>query len=396
MVQETQPLNGKKDPMNLTPRQRVVAAIEHRTPDRVPVDITPVADLYLKLKEYLGLTFHEEIKPNLAMEVIPHPRVLEALGVDLISVKLGSGRAPKPPARTDGLVQDIWGVLYKQVQQASGSYYEVVHSPLAHATLDDLEQYPWPDPDVPGRLEETAAAARQFYEGTNLALVGRFGGPIIETAVNLMGFENWLMAVASAPEFAGRLLEFITDIMIEMDRIGLEAAAPYLQIFKVSGEDLGMQTGPLYSMRTFRTLLLPPLKRRWQAARQVLDAVNPSCQIMLHSCGSVRRFIPDLIEAGIRILDPVQPLAAEMDSAGLKKDFGDRLTFHGGVDIQKVLPFGTPEEVAAEVQRCVAGFGAGGGYILCPSHNIQADTPPANIVAMCEAARTYGVYPITS
>jgi uroporphyrinogen decarboxylase len=144
----------------------------------------------------------------------------------------------------------------------------------------------------------------------------------------------------------------------------------------------------------FRTLLLPRLMRRWGAVRDYLDRVNPACQIMLHSCGSVRRFIPDLIEAGIQILDPVQPKAANMDALELKREFGDRLTFHGGIDIQQVLPFGSKEEVAEEVLRCIQAFGPGGGYILSPSHNIQADTPPENIAAMCEAAVKYGVYPI--
>jgi uroporphyrinogen decarboxylase len=271
---------------------------------------------------------------------------------------------------------------------------EVVHSPLADGRMEDLKDYPWPNTDIPGRLEETAAAAKCLYEGTDLALVGRFGGPIIETAVYLMGWENWLVAASSDPEFAGALLDRITEITIEMDRIGLEAAAPYLQILKVSGEDLGMQTGPIYSPRMFRTLLLPRLKRRWEAVRDYLDRANPGCQIMLHSCGSVRRFIPDLIESGIQILDPVQPKAANMDALELKREFGDRLTFHGGIDIQQVLPFGSKEEVAEEVCRCIQAFGPGGGYILSPSHNIQADTPPENILAMCETAVKFGVYPI--
>ncbi len=296
--------------------------------------------------------------------------------------------------RTDGLVEDAWGVLYRKVQQTSGSYMEVAYSPLANATLDDLKKYPWPDPHVPGRLEETAASAKRLYEETDLALMGRFGGPIIETAVYLMGFEQWLLCTAEAPDVAGSLLDHITDIMIAMDRIGLEASAPYLQILKVSGEDLGTQNGLLYSPRMLRSLILPRLQRRWTAAREYLDTINPSCQIMLHSCGSVRRIIPELIASGIQILDPIQPLAAEMDSFELKRDFGDKLTFHGGVDIQEVLPFGTKEDVEAEVYKRIQALGHGGGYILCSSHFIQADTPPANVVTMCEAAHKFGKYPL--
>lgn len=290
---------------------------------------------------------------------------------------------------------DGWGVGWRPVRQpGGGSYLEPVHHPLADATLDDLKKYPWPDPSAPGRGEAAEVAAKRLFEETGLALVGRFGGPIIETALYLMGFERWLMCAAADPEFAMALLNRITDIQIALDRIGLEATAKYLQIFKVSGEDLGMQTGPLYSLEMFRTLLLPHLRRRWQAGRAYLEGVNPSVKIMLHSCGSIRPFIPDLIEAGIQVLDPVQPRAANMDSAGLKREFGDHLTFHGGVDIQEVLPFGSEEKVSAEVRQRIRAFAPGGGYILAPSHNVQADTPPANLVAMCRAAHRYGRYPI--
>jgi uroporphyrinogen decarboxylase len=209
-----------------------------------------------------------------------------------------------------------------------------------------------------------------------------------------MGFEAWLIRVAKDPEFVEALLEKITDIAMVLDRVGLEATAKYLQIFKISGDDFGMQTGPLYSPKTFRTLFLPHLRRRWKAAREYLDQVNPSIQILFHSCGGIRPLIPDLLDIGLQILDPVQPRAHGMDSAGLKQEFGDRLTFHGGVDEQHVLPFGTEVEVEEEVCLRLRSFGPGGGYILAPSHFVQADTPPANIVAMCRAAQTYGQYPI--
>jgi uroporphyrinogen decarboxylase len=144
----------------------------------------------------------------------------------------------------------------------------------------------------------------------------------------------------------------------------------------------------------FRELILPRLRRRWRAAREYLDQVNPSCQMMFHSCGGIRPFIGDLIGIGLQVLDPVQPRATGMDSAELKREFGDRLTFHGGVDEQHVLPFGSEADVVAEVKRCLRDFAPGGGYILAPSHYVQADTPPANIVAMCHAAREFGRYPI--
>lgn len=375
-------------------RARVVAALQHREPDRVPIDVNPHADLYVALKRYLGLEIDEDPKPNKAMEVIPHPRVLRALGADLISVKLGSPRRRPSQRLSDDLVEDGWGVGWKQVTQPTGgSYFEPVYHPLANATRADLAAYPWPDPALPGRDDGLADACRSLYD-TGLALLGRFGGPIVETALYLLGWEEWLVRTAADPAFAGELLDRITAIQIALDQIGLEASAPFLTIFKASGEDLGMQTGPLYSPRTFRKLLLPRLRRRWAAGQRVLRRLGSEAHLMLHSCGGIRPFIPDLIAAGVQVLDPIQPQAAGMEAAALKRDFGARLTFHGGVDIQHVLPHGSPADVEAEVCRCLWALGPGGGFILAPAHAVQPDVPPANLVAMCQAAQRWGRYPL--
>jgi uroporphyrinogen decarboxylase len=381
--------------MGLTSRERVTKAINHQEPDRIPIDLNPLYDFYVQLKDHLGIELEEKISHNLAMEVIPHPDVLKKLGVDMTAVKLGSAKGSLKEERTDGLVKDDWGILYKLVNQPSGgSYYEVVHSPLRDATLNDLHHYPWPVPDLPGRGEGAETSAKHLYEDTDLAIMGRFGGAITEVALYMLGMENWMMRLAVEPEFIEALLTKIADIQIALDRVGLEATAKYLTIYKASGEDLGMQTGPMYSPKMFRSQFLPHFKRRFQAAREYLDKVNPSVKIMLHSCGSIRRFLPDLIEAGVDIIDPVQPHAAEMDTAELKREFGDLLTFHGGIDIQQVLPFGTEEEIDAEIIKRISTMGHNGGYILAPAHNVQADVPPANIVRMCSAARKFGVYPL--
>jgi uroporphyrinogen decarboxylase len=380
-----------------TSRERVKVAIQRREPDRVPIDINPVLDFYVNLKRYLGLEFQEDLHPNNAMEVIPHPKVLSKLGVDLISVKLGSPKGGKRDSRADGLVEDEWGVLRKRVFQSSGgSYLEVAHCPLAEVATENLRNYPWPVPDLPGRGEGAEEVAKRLYEETDLALVGRFGGPIIETCVYLLGWKEWLIKLASDPEFCHTLLEIVTNIQIALDRIGLEATAKYLTIFKVSGEDFGMQTGPLYSPKMFKEMLLPYIRRRVQAARTYLDHVNPDVKIMLHSCGSMRPYISQLIEIGIQILDPVQPKAKNMDSFQLKTEFGDKLAFHGGVDIQEVLPFGTKEEVEAETILRIKSFGVGGGYILSPAHAVQADVPPENLITMCHTALEKGVYPLSA
>ena len=272
----------------------------------------------------------------------------------------------------------------------------MVESPLRDATIEELSQYPWPQPDLPGRGEGAEKNAKRLFEETDLALLGRFGGPITETALYLLGMENWMIRLAKDPDFIWALLEKITDIQISFDRIGLEATAKYLQIYKASGEDLGMQTGPLYSPKMFEKQLLPHLKRRFNAARDYLQEANPTVKLMLHSCGSIRKFIPDLIEAGVDIIDPIQPHAAGMDSVELKRDYGDRITFHGGIDIQEVLPFGSEEDIETEVIKRIQALGSGGGYILAPAHNVQADVPPKNLVSMYQAAIRHGAYPIQS
>ena len=271
---------------------------------------------------------------------------------------------------------------------------ETVYHPLAGAAIGDLRKYPWPVPDLPGRGEGAEQTGKRLYEETDLALVGRFGDPIFETLMYMLGTEQWFTRLALDPDFCHTAADIITDIQIKLDRIGLEAAAKYLTVFKVSGEDFGMQNSPLYSQKMFKEMFLPYLTRRCQAARKYLDKVNPAVKIMLHRCGGIRPFIPDLIGAGIQVLDPVQPKAKDMESEQLKNDFGRQLVFHGGVDIQPVLPRGTIQEVEDETIYRIQAFGPGGGYILAPSHAVQADVSPANLVAMCETNLKYGKYPV--
>ena len=271
--------------------------------------------------------------------------------------------------------------------------WEAVVHPLASASLDDLDSYPWPSTDIAGVGEATEVFAKRIFEDTELAMVGRFGGTIIETALDLMGFQNWLMVTITDPQFAGALLDKITDIAIKLDRVGLSAAGRFIQILKVSGDDLGMQSGLIYSPDIVKQLFLPRLRRRWQAAKDYIQQdLGLSIPIMFHTDGAVRPVIPDLIRAGINILNPVQPFCKNMDFEELKGEFGDRLVFHGGIDIQRILPFGTIEEIENHVIEVIQALSQGGGYILSPTHIIQADTPPENIIAMTRTAHKYGVY----
>ena len=314
---------------SMTSRERVHAAISHQAPDRVPIDINITLEAYENLKQHMGLEQDGNPAPNLAMEVIPDPSLLQHLGVDLVSVKLG-GMAQAPP-QLPTTVTDSWGVTRRLVHQSVGAHYEAVTHPLAGSTIEGLDDYGWPDPRPYKRAQALRKRARELHDNTDLALVGRFGGPILELASDLLGTREWYLRLATDEEFVAELLERISAICTAHDLLGIEHAGRFLQIVKLSGEDFGAQDRPLYSLEMFRRMLLPPLHRRWQAVRGKLDKVNPAARTMLHSCGAVRSFIPELIDTGaIDILDPVQPLASGMDPSSLKAQFGQRLVFHGG------------------------------------------------------------------
>lgn len=377
----------------MTSRERVTASCTFRAPDRVPVDLNLTLFAYQSLLEYLGSRLRAIPQPNAAMEVVPDPSVLRQIGVDLISVKPGREEKLKKGVSVDDLPQtttDGWGITHKLVRQSAGAYYEIVSNPLGGATLADLEDYPWPACDHGGKDAALHDSSQALYCQTDLALVGRFGGPILEIAAGLVGIEEWYLRLATDRPFISALLERISTICTAQDIKGINSCGRYLQIMKVSGEDFGMQTGLLFSRQMFTEIILPPLKRRWRAVRTQLDRVNPEAKIMLHSCGAIRPFIADLLEAGIDIIDPVQPMAHGMDPRELKSEFGNRVVFHGGLDVQHLLPTGTPAEVRRGTIECLEGFEASkGGFILAPSHTVQADVPPQNILAMVEAARSY-------
>jgi uroporphyrinogen decarboxylase len=379
-----------------TSRMRVDAALNHREPDRVPLDLTITQRPYERLVEALGFPPEKDIVASSFTEVWPSLKILHALGVDFTWVKLSSPASwTTPPPLPDGSKVDEWGVGRKKIEISEGVFLnEVSYSPLQNASADDLDPYPWPDPEDPSRVRGLEAQAKDLYENTDLAIMGRFGGTILEQAAYLRGWEQWLMDLVVNREFALKLLDIIAEIQIKLDEMGLRAAGKYLSVFKLSGEDFGMQDRPLFSMKVWREVVRPVLVRRWSAARRVLDEVAPHVKLMLHSDGAIRPFIPDIIDAGVDLLDPIQPRCAGMDLYSLKQEFGESLSFHGAIDTQTVLPFGDQEQVRLETERAIDALGKGGGFILAPVHNVQADVPPENLITMFRIAREYGRYPL--
>jgi uroporphyrinogen decarboxylase len=384
--------NNKK---TMTSRERVMTTLEHREPDRVPMSMSITIDAYTNLKRYMGIEVEEKLKPGRWTEVPIHPQVAQKFGLDVIWLPMGKAHK-KPRQSTDpNKWYDGWGIEWTKIPLPGGGYYnEMTGPPLKDATIADLEDYPWPDPYDPGLVEGLRENFRHIHEDTEFAIMTKFGGAIFEQAWYLRGMEQFLMDLIKNQDFVTTLFEKIFKVQKGLDEAGLEAAGEYVDILRLSGEDLGTQEAPLISLQLFRRLVRPFLEKLWGFAKQKLHEKNPRAKIMLHSCGAVQPFIADWIDMGLDMLDPVQPLARGMDPFELKAKFGDKLSFHGAIDAQQTLPFGTPEEVRQETRRCIKALAPGGGYILAPVHNVQRDVSPENLMAMRDAVEEFGYYPL--
>lgn len=383
----------------MTPRERVQLSITHQTPDRVPLDlgggVSSMTDCaYWEFKRFL----HLETAPAPANQPYPEAitgmctvgtfdeRVLQRLAIDLRRVWLRGSSQPPAPIAADGTFFDEWGIGHRKVPHQHGYYLEMVGNPLKSATVQDLNTYPWPDPYDPARTAGLRDEIEYWHQHTEYALVGGLPcGGMFESACWLRGTDLMLMDLIQNKEFSHALFSKILELHQGFFSVLLDIVGPYIQIIETA-DDLGMQTGLLLSPRLYREMIKP-----YHIALFQLIKSKTQAKIFLHSCGSVVDVLDDLIDAGVDILNPVQPLAKGMgDPVALKKRFGDRIVFHGGIDIQHVLPHGSVEDVRAEVRKRMAGLAPGGGYILGPAHNFQVDVPPQNILAMYDAARAYG------
>lgn len=375
-------------------RERVLTALEHREPDRVPMSMTITVDAYNNLKKYMGIEVEEDVKVGRWTDVAIHPVVAEEFGLDVIRLGNPLDKSRNKPKATlpNAAFVDEWHCEWGKVDRPDGGfYYEMIKHPLADMTTpEELDDFPWPEPEEV--LPETVEHFRQVRENTDFAIMTKIGGAVFELATYMCGMQKWYTDLAVNPEFASAVMARIAAIQAQRDINALKAVGKYVDVLRLSGEDMGTQQGPLISLRMFRELVAPHLQKVWSAAKEHLLAQNPGGKIMLHSCGSVRPFIKDWADMGLDVLDPIQPRAKDMDTATIKAEIGDRLSFHGGIDIQHVLPFGTTEEVRQEVRQRIKDLAPGGGYILAPAHNVQGDVPPENLIAMRDAVEEFGYY----
>jgi uroporphyrinogen decarboxylase len=375
---------------SLTPRQRLLAALAHEEPDRVPLDLGGtyasgiIAGAYGPLKSYLHLaedSGSRVIEGRSAVVQVEEP-ILQRFQIDTrkVTVNIPDNWVTLHP---DGTQTDGWGNVWGRPE---GGHFYVIHSPFAaEPSRQALARHPWPDPDDP-RITDGLAEEVARLRATDYAVVLNLPSRLIHQMQFLRGYAESLMDLLVNRSFIEDLMDRITDINVRIAENVLRLVGEQIDVLCI-GDDLGTQNGPLINPETYRRLIKPRQRRLVETLRRYTSA-----KLFYHSCGSVVAFIPDLIDLGIQALNPVQVSAVGMDPAVLKREFGRDMAFWGGVDTQRVLPFGTAAEVAAEVQRRFAELGPGGGWVCAAVHNIQPGVPPENICALFDTAAEVGWY----
>jgi len=383
---------------SMTSRERVVAALNHEEPDRVPIDFGCVASTinntaYTRLVKKLGLTkeldrpdLHDSTDPS--KNLTPCTEILERYGVDT--------RAVHPDAPVDEQAmetvqldnysyRDEWGVVWKRAE--TGPYMNK-QGPLQKdgLTIAEIEGYSWPDPEAPHKSSNLEERARHLHEETDYAIVLSVGHSSVAPCQRLRGFAEWLEDLAIRPELAEALLEQVTNVIVGNINSMLKLAGPYVDVVSFS-DDLGFQDRGYFSVPMFRRQIKPYLARCVEAIRSNTDA-----KVVIHSDGAIFDLIPELIDIGVEVINPVQTTAWKMDAGQLKAEYGNHLGFWGAIDTQHALPFGTPEEVREDVKSKIKTLAPGGGYVLTSCHSIQKEVPAENVEAMYLSAQEYGIY----
>jgi uroporphyrinogen decarboxylase len=383
----------------LTSRRRVELALNHQEPDRVPYDLGGTIltgihhQAYRRLRTHLGLPEVEiDIEDPVQQLARVHEDVKQRLAVDVYGLSPSKPRGiGKPLWSEDGYdkLVDEWGIEWWKPQDG-GFYYDMRRHPLADIdTVSGLEKYRFPDPLDPGRYERMTERADELMNQRQVGYVlGRNAPGILEIALWMRGFENFFCDMVVNQPFAEALLDAIMEVKMRYWERALELVGPNVMIVS-EADDLASQDRCLVRPALYRKLIKPRHTRLFAFIRKHARA---PVKIFYHSCGAIASLIPDLIESGVDVLNPVQVSAAGMDTRELKKNFGKDITFYGGgVDTQQVLPRGTPAQVRDEVKRRIDDLAPGGGFIFTTVHNIQADVPPENLMAMWEAMREFGM-----
>lgn len=380
----------------MNPRERVLTALSLREPDRIPIDLGQAGGdgitihAYKNLLQHLGLPERPiRVQAKRSQSALVDEDVLKRFRVDFRRLDLGGPDEWKDkPYGDDGYV-DEFGLVRRRPSE--GYYYDIVQSPMDDIeTEKGLETFPWPSPDDPGRFRGLKERAKRLYGETEYAIVLQVNCAFFLRAAELRGWENFFVDLALEPEFASALMNRYLDYRLRIAERALEEVEDNFDIVLISTDDFGMNDRTIVSPEMYREVLKPIQKRMFDFFRSATTAKR-----FLHTDGAIYPLIEDFIEVGAEALNPIQVSAAGMgDTAKLKAEFGDRLTFWGGIDTHHVLPSGSTDEVRAEVRRRIKDLAPGGGYVLSSVHHIQPEVPPENVVAMFDEAYEAGEYPL--
>lgn len=387
----------------MTSRERVYAATNHREPDRVPIcfggtgasgieECPPDYRAATNLYEYLQLKDADPVKISPVGNIVGNidEQCMERLHSDMRAI------SDNPPGAE--IIDDerkVWPFLYGMRIKKCGIYdmIDMTDPPMAHMmTEKDLEEYPyWPDIST-DTMAGVAEKARRMHEETDYFICGMqsFGYFPLNGYGFISGMDKWLLDMKVRPRFYHKLCERFMEINLAFADKFYGGIGKYLDAAMVF-DDLGNQTGPLMSMNDYREFYKP---YQVETIKHIRKYLRPEAKIILHSCGSVYHFIPEFIEIGIEVLNPVQPLAKNMEPWRLKKEFGRDMAFLGGFDVQKLLPLGNVEDIRKGVEILIDEYAQDGGFIFGASQIIQCNTSPENITAMFDAAYEYGSYPV--
>ena len=377
----------------MTHRERLLCALDHREPDRLPLDLgTCSSGLHLqshrRLVNYLGLEGDTQFDETTLVAQVDEA-ILRHFDVDtrlvayvrpLVDDTEAHGRRER--LEGDGYT-DGWGVLWRAAQGQPGT--PILGPFQKHRSLADLEAHDWPNPEHPIFTAGLAEQAAILRHDTDYAVVMGFPGRVFTFGQFMCGMEEWLVALLRDEAFAIALMDRGLEIQMAIVARMLEAVGDNVDIVYCA-EDLGMQNGPIISPRLYRKLIKPRHKRLFEFVKSRTRA-----RLLMHSDGSIIPFLGDLIDIGVDAINPVQVSTEGMgDTAWLKREFGQHITFWGAIDTHHVLPFGTPTQVREEVRRRIDDLAPGGGYVLASVHNMTAEVPPENVCAMFAEAKDYG------
>jgi uroporphyrinogen decarboxylase len=378
-------------------RERILTALNHKEPDRIPVDIagstwTGITNIaYQNLRLYLDKEKEPPVWSDVIQQiVIPSDDILEMLEVDtrglfpLTSHNWNVYGGLKDSGE-NWEYHDEWGFTH-HFPKENGHWFSLVKHPMeeVHPDLAIIDGYRWPDASDSERIKGLRDKALSFRNSGKLVMLKGLCAGIFEMQQRFRGMANALVDPLLYPDFSDRLVGKIADLKIAFWKTALNELADVVDVI-AEADDYGTQESQLIDPDHFRQYYKPHISRIISTMRQSA----PRAKIMFHSCGNVRPVIPDFIEMGIDILNPVHINAAGMEPRQLKKDFGKGIVFWGGgVDTQKVLPYGSAAEVRDDVRRNIEALAPGGGFIFATVHNIQAEVPPENIIAMIEALRS--------